>query len=200
MLKMLAGTAPDWAADTTVAYVNHKCVPNDSGLATHAKARAQFLDAWAGVQVVTVRGTAETSAEAASYEAALRSLGPERLPVRDDGLPVFDMCIIGVGDDGHIGSLYPARDEAERTDKWILPVDMKDPGSITFSLPVMAAAKSVLIAACGVSDKYPKGKADAMFTAMEGPVARVRDFPAAGLRPVADWIIDEAAAAQLTLV
>ena len=33
---------------------------------------------------------------------------------------------------------------------------MKVPGSISLSLPVMAGAKQVIIAACGVSDKYPK--------------------------------------------
>ena len=51
VLKMLAGSTPSWAAQTTLAYVNHKCVAmDDAALATHAKARAGFLDAgWAGV-------------------------------------------------------------------------------------------------------------------------------------------------------
>ena len=103
--------------------------------------------------------------------------------------------LVGVGDDGHVGSLYPDRDEVlvSGGEQWVLPVDMKQPGSITLSLvsvmgnspahvrpfrvfneassvcrvrscfdlsqpfqPVMAGAKEVVIAACGVSEKYPQ--------------------------------------------
>ena len=82
--------------------------------------------------------------------------------------PVFDMMLIGVGDDGHIGSLYPGREEVlDTSGRWVLPVEMKVPGSITLSLPVMAAAERVLVAACGVSDKYPLGKSEAMAKAIE---------------------------------
>ena len=104
----------------------------------------------------------------------------------------------GVGDDGHVGSLYPNRDECTDDYSWCLPVEMKDPGSISLSLPVMRAAREVLVAACGVSEKYPQGKSDAMKRAIETPEA-VRDFPAAGLRDVAHYVFDEAAASKLTL-
>ena len=104
----------------------------------------------------------------------------------------------GVGDDGHVGSLYPNRDECTDDYSWCLPVEMKDPGSISLSLPVMRAAREVLVAACGVSEKYPQGKSDAMRRAVETPEA-VRDFPAAGLRDVAKYVFDEAAASKLTL-
>ena len=109
-----------------------------------------------------------------------------------------EMCIRdrGVGDDGHVGSLYPGRDEVLATKAWVLSVAAKTPGSISLSLPVMAAAKQVVIAACGVSDKYPQGKSDAMRRAIEGEESLV-SFPASGLRPVATWVLDEAAASKL---
>ena len=45
ILKMLKDSAPSWASQTTLAYVNHKAVPmDDLALATHAKAGALFLD------------------------------------------------------------------------------------------------------------------------------------------------------------
>jgi len=198
VLKMLAGSSPEWAKDTVLAYVNHKAVAiDDIELATHAKASKLFLDAWEGVNTITMAGSADAPAEAALYEEKLRALSEEVLPRDADGFPVFDMVLIGVGDDGHVGSLYPGRDEVDRADKWVLPVEMKQPGSITLSLPVMAAGREVIIAACGVSEKYPQGKSDAMKRAVEGEET-TSTFPAVGLRGCATWIMDEAAASKLS--
>lgn len=198
ILKMLTGS-PSFAKDTTLAYVNHKAVAmDDAALATHAKARNIFLDGWTGIEPIIMTGSADAVAEAEAYEDKLRSLPPEKLPRNEAGLPVFDMMLIGVGDDGHVGSLYPGRDEVcDTTDRWVLPVQMKEPGSITLSLPVMAAAKEVVIAACGVSEKYPQGKSKAMARGIEGDESP-STFPAVGLRGVASWIIDEAAAGSLS--
>uniref|UniRef100_A0A7S2BMB5 Glucosamine/galactosamine-6-phosphate isomerase domain-containing protein n=1 Tax=Florenciella parvula TaxID=236787 RepID=A0A7S2BMB5_9STRA len=199
ILKMLAGTAPSWASKTTVAYVNHKCVDmGDEKLATHAKACKLFLDDWEGINVITLGGSGDSAAEAASYEKAMRD--DSNIPTDPEtGLPVFDMMLVGVGDDGHVGSLYPDRDEVlvSGGDQWVLPVDMKTPGSITLSLPVMAGAKEVVIAACGVSDKYPQGKSAGMVRAIEGLETLV-SFPASGLRGKSVWILDEAAASKLS--
>lgn len=198
ILKMLKDTTPEWAAKTTLAYVNHKAVPmDDAALATHAKASALFLDGWDGIDAIVMSGSDDAGAEADSYEAQLKALPDDVLPRDASGLPVFDMMLIGVGDDGHVGSLYPARQEVEdASGRWVLPVEMKVPGSITLSLPVMAAAKEVVIAACGVSDKYPKGKSAAMARAIEGNETP-SSFPAVGLRQCATWVMDEAAASEL---
>ena len=202
VLKMLAGSSPAWAAKTTLAYVNHKCVDmGDGELATHAKAEKLFLSEWDGVNALVLSGGADAPAEAKRYAEALDALGPEVLPRDGAGLPVFDMMLIGVGDDGHVGSLYPGRDEvsarADAPAGWVLPVEMKTPGSITLALPVMAAAKQVVIAACGVSEKYPQGKSDAMRRAIQGEGETLQTFPAVGLRAVATWYLDEAAGSKL---
>jgi 6-phosphogluconolactonase len=114
ILKMLAGDdiLGDWTSKTVIAYVNHKCVPmEDRDLATHAKARKLFMDKWDGVNVIVLDGTDDGEAEAASYEAKMKALSDKELPKDAAGLPVFDLALIGVGDDGHVGSLYPGRDE-----------------------------------------------------------------------------------------
>ena len=62
-------------------------------------------------------------AEAAGYEKKLRALSKQILP-RDNnvgGFPMIDLALIGVGDDGHIGSLYPNRDEINiTTGPWVI--------------------------------------------------------------------------------
>ena len=198
VLKMLQDSKPAWADKCTLAYVNHKAVAmDDAELATHAKAGKLFLSGWIGCDTLVMDGTADAVAEADAYEAKLQALPENRLPRTAGGLPCFDMMLVGVGDDGHVGSLYPGRDEVLATQAWVLPVELKTPGSISLSLPVMAAAKQVVIAACGVSDKYPQGKSDAMRRAIEGEESLV-SFPASGLRPVATWVLDEAAASKLS--
>jgi len=196
ILKMLVGCK--LPGPTTMAYVNHKCVSmDDAKLATHAKAKPLFLDEWTSCEAIIMDGTDDGPAEAAAYEAKLKALSV--LPTDEaSGWPQFDLMLIGVGDDGHVGSLYPNRPEVlSETKDWVLPVDMKSPPSITLSLPVMTNAKQVVIAACGVSEKYPKGKSDAMRRAIADEGETIESFPASGLRDVATWILDEQAAAEL---
>ena len=199
ILNMLAGSAPDWADKTTIAYVNHKCVAmDDIQLSTHAKASDKFLKDWKGVDVLVLTGSDNSAVEAKDYQDAMTARVAEGKIPSENGLPVFDMMLIGVGDDGHVGSLYPGRPEvSDSSGAWVLPVDMKQPGSITLSLPVMAAAAEVIVAACGVSEKYPQGKSAGMVRAIEAGETP-ESFPASGLREVATWIIDEAAASKLS--
>jgi len=204
ILKMLAGDIAQkeaWTSKTTLAYVNHKCVSmDDEQLATHAKACTLFLNEWNGVNTLVLDGTADGEQEAKSYQEAIQSLGDEILPkCSDTGLPVFDLALIGVGDDGHVGSLYPGRDEVHvgNDGAWVLPVGMKDPPSITLSLPVMANAREVIVAACGVSEKYPQGKSEGMRRAVAATDETLTTFPGVGLRDVATWVMDDAAASKL---
>lgn len=201
VLKMLEGTSPEWASDTLVAYVNHKAVAmDDASLATHAKAMKGFLGDWEGAEVIELEGTSDCVAEACRYAEILELADMTMLPKSgeefEDPLPIFDLMLVGVGDDGHIGSLYPDREEVNDDYSWVLPVEMKTPGSITMSLPVIRNAKEVVVAACGVSEKYPQGKSDAMKRAVETPET-LKSFPAAGLRDVATYVFDEAAASKL---
>ena len=107
ILKMLQNSAPKWADKCTLAYVNHKAVPmDDAALATHAKASALFLDNWAGVNAIVMDGTGDAKAEAVSYEAQLKELPEDTLPRDASGMPVFDLMLIGVGDDGCV-AVYP---------------------------------------------------------------------------------------------
>ena len=173
----------------------------DEKLATHAKARKLFLKEWEdlGLHVIVLDGTADANTEAKRYENKMRALDEQTLPRNaKTGLPQFDLALIGVGDDGHVGSLYPNREEVlvDETGSWVLPVCMKDPPSITLSLPLMRGASQVVVAACGVSEKYPQGKSAGMKRAIVDEET-LQSFPAVGLRGVATWVMDEAAASKL---
>ena len=181
--------------------MNHKCVPiDDVASAIEAQARAKFVDTtWSeySPSVVSLDGSDDGVAEATSYERKLRALSTKILPRDDDddggGFPIIDLALIGVGDDGHIGSLYPNRDEINiTTGPWVVSSYMKDPPGISLSLPVMQRAKLTVIAAAGKSVKYPNGKLSAMRMAIVDENVTPTSFPACALRECALWILDEA--------
>ena len=60
-----------------------------------------FLDRWGLTDVVTLDGTDDAPAEAAAYQSKLEAIPSQKLPRDADGFPVFDLALIGVGDDGH---------------------------------------------------------------------------------------------------
>lgn len=205
MLKVLSTLDPatDWVQKTTLAFVNHKCVPiDDVSSAIEAQAREKFLERWGlpDANIISLTGTSDGEKEAAAYEAKLKALPESTLPRDDDGFPVFDLALVGVGDDGHIGSLYPNRGEIDVTDgPWIVAAFQKDPPSISLALPVMQRAKSTVISAAGQSVKYPNGKASAMKLAIADESVTPNDFPASALRENAVWILDEPNGSEMDL-
>ncbi|KAL7541027.1 hypothetical protein ACHAXR_010574 [Thalassiosira sp. AJA248-18] len=202
VLKVLSALEPDsdWVKKTTLAFVNHKCVPiDDVSSAIEAQARAKFLDRWGLTDVVSLGGTSDGGKEAAEYESKLKAIPESKLPRDADGYPMFDLALVGVGDDGHIGSLYPNRGEIEVVDGWVVPAFLKDPPGISLTLPVMQRAKSTVISAAGQSEKYPNGKAAAMRLAIADETVTPKDFPASALREFATWILDEPNGSEIEL-
>ncbi|KAL7564298.1 hypothetical protein ACA910_014359 [Epithemia clementina (nom. ined.)] len=83
---------------------------------------------------------------AAQYEAMIRAA-----PSLDQSgdIPSVDLILLGTGDDGHCGSLYPGSDEIKATGqgKVVLPIDEGDKKSIAVSMDFMCAAKTALVSA-----------------------------------------------------
>ena len=95
-------------------------------------------------------GAAKPCAEA--YERDLRALTPDVIELNDDGLPVFDMLLLGFGPDGHICSLFPNHALLRETEGWILPIadsPKPPPERVTFSLPLVNAARAKVFVASG---------------------------------------------------
>ena len=108
--------------------------------------------------------------------------------------PVLDIALLGVGEDGHVASLFPGHSalQASGPTVWVEDASPKPPPvRLTLSLDVLAGAREVIVAAFG------EPKAAAVAQALEDPAS---ELPLAQLlrrAPRATVMLDEAAAGRL---
>jgi 6-phosphogluconolactonase len=133
----------------------------------------------------------DADAAAAAYADELAAAaGPDG----HDGVPSFDVLMLGVGPDTHVASLFPelpAVRETERTVVGVHGAPKPPPTRISLTLPAIRAAKEVWLLAAG------EDKAGAAALALSG--AGEVQVPAAGARGRSRtlWLLDAAAAAEL---
>lgn len=136
-----------------------------------------------------MRGEDHPAAAADEYEARLERHISSRL----DGRPVFDLILLGMGDDGHTASLFPGTAALRENRRLVVANEVPQLGTtrITLTYPVLNAARKVLFLVSGA------GKAPALAAVVAGG----KDAPpAAGVRPERGellWFVDEAAAGEL---
>ncbi len=131
-----------------------------------------------------------TPADAAQrYDRTLRAYyGRENLDV---SRPLFDVTLLGLGEDGHTASLFPGSPALDETLAWVTAVD--SPGGpnvaqprVTMTLPAIASSGIVLFLAAGA------GKRAILRRVWQGD----HDLPSARVRAVGRtlWVVDQATA------
>jgi 6-phosphogluconolactonase len=134
----------------------------------------------------------DTSWAAARYAEEIRAEGPDE---NEDGLPAFDLILLGVGPDGHILSVFPGS-SAFDTDAWVVGVPAPthvEPyiARVTLNPRIVTAAHELLVVTTG------EAKASTLRDVLRGEID-VRQHPAQlARRAGATWIIDRAAASLL---
>jgi 6-phosphogluconolactonase len=126
---------------------------------------------------------------AEAYEATLKALyGAERL---DAARPLFDVALLGIGEDGHTASLFPGHAALEERERWTdAVVGVKTEPRITLTYTALNSSAVSAFLATG------EAKANVVARAQ----ARDRALPAALIQPVGQlyWFIDSASASAVT--
>jgi 6-phosphogluconolactonase len=121
---------------------------------------------------------------AVAYEVTLKEFyGADML---DPKQPLFDVTLLGIGEDGHTASLFPGQPALREGRQWaVAVVGARSEPRITLTYPALDSSSHVAFLATG------EGKRDAVARAMAGD----RETPAALVRPVGHvhWFIDRAA-------
>ena len=166
---------------------DERFVPHDSPDSNYHMIRQTLLAGEAvaprAVFAMPTDGTPE--AAAAAYEEILRQqYGASRLRA---GLPLFDLQLLGLGEDGHTASLLPDQPVLEEREHWVavVPEGRREP-RITLTYPALESSRLTLFLVSGA------GKKDALARARAGDPS----IPAGRLKPEGDviWLVDRAAA------
>lgn len=104
-------------------------------------------------QFVPIDPTLDAEACAADYELRMKTLLDDVNP-EVCSFPRLNMVLLGFGPDGHTASLFPGHALLDEKTKWIASItDSPKPPStrVTFTLPLIEAAHSVVVVSTGSS-------------------------------------------------
>jgi 6-phosphogluconolactonase len=177
-----------WRA-VEVFWADERAVPTDHQESNYRLARSLLLD---HVPVDEARvhpmftGGMTLDAAAVEYE--------RKLVARLGRPPRVDVALLGVGDDGHVCSLFPGRPALDETARLVVAVPdspKPPPHRLTLTLPALAGAALVCIGAFGAS------KAGVVREAVEDPTSRLPVARVAHGARHAVFLVDSDAAGEL---
>lgn len=170
----------DWTK-VDVFFGDERMVPPADGASNYRMAREAILDKVPIPPSNVHRIHGELPPEAAADGYAVE-LGTEPL----------DLVLLGMGDDGHVASLFPGTPELLRTDRTVLTSRAAMPPfeRVTIALPVINAARAVVLLVTGES------KAARVAEVFQERASGVPRLPAARVAPrrgELHWFLDAAA-------
>ncbi len=166
---------------------DERCVPPSDPRSNERMVRETLIDLIPipehQVHPLRCAGSPQRSAE--EYDAFLRG------NFSDKGNS-FDIILLGLGEDGHTASLFPASAALNETKRWAMEVQhpREDFYRMTLTLPIINRASLIVFLASG------NQKARALAQAMDRSI----DIPARHVQPVNGqllWLVDREAAADL---
>jgi 6-phosphogluconolactonase len=167
---------------------DERFVPRDHPDSNYRMAREAFLlrvpvpDA--NIHAIPTEGLSPEQA-ATAYQATLeRFYGADKLA---PGRPLFDVTLLGIGDDGHTASLFPGQPALQENRRWVVAViGAKSEPRITLTYPALNSSRHAAFLATG------EEKRDLVARAQAGDGT----LPAAAIHPAGQlhWFTDRAAA------
>jgi 6-phosphogluconolactonase len=190
-----ARDAVDWAR-VDVWWGDERFVPHDDPDRNERQVREALLDALPLDPARVHPMPPSDGPDGPDPEAAAARYAGELARAAKPGtavLPHFDVLLLGVGEDGHVASVFPEHPVAYETRpvSAVRGAPKPPPVRLTLTLPAINTAEEVWLIASG------PGKASAVRLALSG--AGPVQVPAAGVHGVDRtlWLLDRSAAAEI---
>lgn len=152
--ELLAREIDDWTG-VEIWFIDERCVGPQDEQSNYRLAAQTLLE--------------PASIPSARVHRMLGEMGPDTGPglyaielsthvsAHEDGLPAIDLCVLGIGPDGHVASLFPDAPTLRAGDEAIC-LGVSDspkppPQRITLSLGVLRAARHCLLIATGTEKR-----------------------------------------------
>ena len=171
-------------------FSDERCVPPDDSQSNYDMVERSLLS-WIDIplhNVHRIKGELAPSLAAQEYENELKStLG--------DTQGRLDLLLLGIGEDGHIASIFPGTDAVDEQSALVLPV--KTPNQniqrVTLTFPILNSAREIRFLVSGK-------RKSSIVQRVIGTSKPTKDLPATMVRPVNGnlrWLIDNEAASQI---
>jgi 6-phosphogluconolactonase len=122
--------------------------------------------------------------DAQKHEAELK----EFFSLKSGELPIFDLILLGMGDDGHTASLFPHTAALTVSDRLVAVGNKDDQPRLTFTAPLINHANCILFVVAGAN----KRPALRQIFATQGDAM---EYPSRLIQPQGElwWLLDQAA-------
>ena len=135
-----------------VFFGDERCVPPDHPDSNYRMAREALLDRVPIPEARRHRMAGEENPQqaAARYARLLETTLP-----REEGVPVLDLALLGLGTDGHIASLFPDTPALDVCDRWTVAVwvEKLQAWRLTLTYPVFEHARHLWILVTGANKR-----------------------------------------------
>lgn len=172
-----------------VFWGDERYVPIDDPNSNAGMAKAAWLDR---VEIpesnifITPTDGNDPTADADRFDATVR----EFFQLEGDALPVFDVVLLGMGDDGHTASLFPHTDALDVSDRCATLGEKSGEPRLTLTFPVIKSAANIMLTIAGAN------KQNAL-AAIFAETCDDRQYPSRRLRSASGelwWLLDADAA------
>lgn len=167
---------------------DERFVPHDDALSNYRMVRETLLSRApippANIHAIPTEGMAPDAA-ASVYEREIKNFyGAERL---DPGRPLFDVNLLGLGEDGHTASLFPGEPILAERQRWVgAVIGARPEARITLTYPALDSSAHAAFLVAGKSKR-------AIFERLR---RGDESLPAARIRPTGTlWLFSDKAAA-----